>query len=261
MGLLEIGSSDKGISLGDLYTGTSLEVVESSTGLSGGIVARGKVSSIKGFGSFSNLVLGDFFGLGLGTGSDDGCLGVGLVIGVSRCGRCRIQTPLGQQGLGHLLGLGELEEARLLGHNGALVLGAQLGHQLGDELADLLGVQVAHLLGHINKGSENLVVALLLSLLEGTAGAADLNGQLLAGGVADKLAGLLLNILGGTGGLVHGSALLGALAVAHLGHGLVALLDGLVEGLLLEGDLTSLLKVLLANLFLKNKRFVKFSGI
>ena len=77
MGLLEIGSSDKGISLGNLYTGTSLEIVEvSSTGLSGGIIARGKVSSIKGFGSFSNLVLGDFFGLGLGTGSDNGCLSV-----------------------------------------------------------------------------------------------------------------------------------------------------------------------------------------
>ena len=253
MGLLEIGSSDKGISLGDLYTGTSLEV--SAAGVSWGLISGGKVSSVRG--SYLGLICGLGLGFCSGLRCDNGRRSFRLIIGVSGCGRCRIQTPLGQQGLGHLLGLGELEEACLLGHNGALVLGAQLGHQLGDELADLLGVQVAHLLGHINKGSENLVVAFLLSLLEGTAGAADLNGQLLTGSVADKLAGLLLNILGGTGGLVHGSALLGALAVAHLGHGLVALLHGLVERLLLEGDLTSLLKVLLTNLFLNTKDIVK----
>ena len=44
-----------------------------------------------------------------------------------------------------------------------------------------------------------LVVAFLLSLLESAAGSADLNWQLLAPGVSNKLAGLLLNILGGTG--------------------------------------------------------------
>ena len=44
-----------------------------------------------------------------------------------------------------------------------------------------------------------LVVAFLLSLLESAAGSADLNWQLLAPGVSNKLTGLLLNILGGTG--------------------------------------------------------------
>ena len=61
-----------------------------------------------------------------------------------------------------------------------------------------------------------LVVAFLLSLLEGAAGSADLNWQLLAPGVSNKLAGLLLNILGGTGGFIDSSALLGALTVANL---------------------------------------------
>jgi hypothetical protein len=69
-------------------------------------------------------------------------------------------------------------------------------------------------------------------------------------GVADKLARLLLDVLGGAGALVDGLALLGAAAVADLLDGLVALLHGLVEGLLLEGDLARLFKVLLANLFL-----------
>jgi hypothetical protein len=68
--------------------------------------------------------------------------------------------------------------------------------------------------------------------------------------VADKLARLLLDVLGGAGALVDGLALLGATAVANLLDGLVALLHGLVEGLLLEGDLARLFKVLLANLFL-----------
>jgi hypothetical protein len=134
------------------------------------------------------------------------------------------------------------------------VLGLQLRNKLGHKLTDLLGVQVTDLLRHINNRGQNLVVALLLSLLEFTSGSTDLNRQLLTAGVSDELARLLLNILGCTGRLVHSPALLGALAVANLGDGLVALLHGLVEGLLLECDLTGLLKVLLANLFLKSEK-------
>jgi len=110
-----------------------------------------------------------------------------------------VQAPPGLQGLGHLPGLGELEVARLLGHDGALVLGLELGHQLGGELAGLLGVEVAHLLGHVHQGGDDLVVALLGALLVGAPGPADVDGQLLAAGVAHKLARLLLHILGGTG--------------------------------------------------------------
>ena len=128
--------------------------------------------------------------------------------------------------------------------------GLQLGHQLGLQLAGLLGVQVAHLLGNVNEGGNGLVVALLSSLLVGAAGSADLHRQLLASGVSHKLARLLLHILGGAGGLIHGPALLRALAVAHLLDRAVALPHSLVEGLLLEGDLTLLLKVLLAHLLL-----------
>ena len=138
----------------------------------------------------------------------------------------------------------------LLGHNGALVLGGQAWDKLGDELADLLGVQVTHLLGDINNTGDHLIVALLITLGKDTAGAANLNRELLTAGVSNELTGLLLNILGGTGRLVDGLANFLALTVAFLLHGLVALLDGLVESLLLEGNLTVLLKVLVADLFL-----------
>ena len=52
------------------------------------------------------------------------------------------------------------------------------------------------------------------------------------------------------GGLVHSLADLLALAVTDLLDRLVALPYGLIKGLLLEGDLAGLLKVLLANLLL-----------
>ena len=126
----------------------------------------------------------------------------------------------------------------------------ELGNQFGLEFAGLLGVEVTHLLGDINKRGNGLVMALFRSLFISTSSSADLDRELLAGSVSDKLAGLLLNVLGGTRGLIHSPALLRALAVAHLLHRLVALLHGLVEGLLLEGDLTGLLKVLLAHLLL-----------
>jgi len=122
-----------------------------------------------------------------------------LVVESSGRGRGGVQTPSCGQGLGHLSGLAKLECAGLLGDNGALVLGLQLGDQLGLQTAGLLGVQVTHLLGDINKRGQHLVVAFLLPLLERASGTADLNGQLLTAGVSNKLAGLLLNVLGGTG--------------------------------------------------------------
>ena len=74
-----------------------------------------------------------------------------LVVGLSGSSRSGIQTPLGHQGLGHLLGLAELEDTHLPWHNGALVLGSQLGDQLGDEPAGLLGVQVTDFLRNVNQ--------------------------------------------------------------------------------------------------------------
>ena len=93
-------------------------------------------------------------------------------------------------------------------------------------------------------------MALLLSLLKGAASSTDLNGQLLALGVTNKLAGRLLHILGGARGLIHSLAHLLALTIADLLGWLVTLLHRLIEGLLLESDLTALLKVLLADLLL-----------
>jgi hypothetical protein len=115
-----------------------------------------------------------------------------------------------------LLGGGELERAGLLRHDGALLLGREAGHQPGNILADLLGVQIAGLLRHIHNAGKHLVVTLLRPLLEGAAGAADLNRQLLALGVADILARRLLHVLGGAGGLVDGLADLLPLPVALL---------------------------------------------
>lgn len=62
--------------------------------------------------------------------------------------------------------------------------------------------------------------------------------------------GLLLHVFGGARGFIDGTALLGALAVADLLEGLVALLDRLLDSLLLEGDLAGLLEVLVADLLL-----------
>ncbi len=186
----------------------------------------------------------------LATTANDTATSVALIVDLAGGGGGGVQTPLGGEGLLDLLGLGELQVADLLGHNGALVLGLQAGDQLGLEAAGLLGVQVAHLLGDVDKRSDGLVVALLRALLSGTASTADLDGELLARGVTNKLAGLLLNVPGGTRGLVHGPALLRALTVAHLNLGPVALPHILLNSLLLEGDLTALLEVLLAHFLL-----------
>jgi len=93
-------------------------------------------------------------------------------------------------------------------------------------------------------------VAFLLTFVVNTTSSADLNRKLLTAGVTDKLAGLLLNVLGGTGRLIDSLADLFSLPVALLDNRLVTLVDSLIEGLLLEGDLTGLLKVLLTYLLL-----------
>jgi len=173
-----------------------------------------------------------------------------LLTGLSWSG---VQAPLGLEWLVDLLGLSELKVANLLGDGGALSSGLEPRDKLGLEAAGLLGVQVTGLLRDINKGCDDLIVALLFSLLSDTASTADLNGQLLTLGVSDKLARLLLNVLGGARRFVDSSALLRALTIANLLEWPVAFLDGLIESLLLEGDLTSLLEVLLANLLLSRR--------
>ena len=186
-------------------------------------------------------------------GGDGGTAGCRFIIGLIRSGRSGVETPPGLERLIDLLGLGELKVARLLWDDGAFGLRLEAGDQLGLQTAGLLGVQVTHLLRNINQRSELLVVALLRTLLGDTASTADLHRQLLAPGVSHKLAGLLLNVAGGAGGLVDGPALLRTLAVADLLERTVALLHGLLHSLLLEGDLTALLKVLLTNLFLSRR--------
>merc|ERR1719234_679285 len=93
-------------------------------------------------------------------------------------------------------------------------------------------------------------MALFWTLLENTTSSTDLNRELLTAGVSNKLAGLLLHILGCARGLVHCSALFRTLTIAHFLCGSVALPHCLVEGLLLERDLTGLLKVLFTDLLL-----------
>merc|ERR1712203_118103 len=105
-------------------------------------------------------------------------------------------------------------------------------------------------LGYVDKGCEDLVVALFFSFLENTTSSTDLDRELLTASVSDKLARLLLHILGRARGLVHRPALFGTLTIAHFLCGSVTLSHCLIESLLLEGDLTGLLKVLLTDLLL-----------
>ena len=176
--------------------------------------------------------------------------GVVLIVGLARSGFSGVKAPPGHQGLVDLLGLAELQVAHLLRDCCAFMLRLQAGDQLGLETAGLLGVQVTDLLGDIKERGDGLVVALLWTLISGAASTTDLNRELLTLGVANKLARLLLNVPGGTGGLIDGPALLGALAVAVLDEGSVAFLHSLLVSLLLKGDLTGLLEVLLTHLFL-----------
>ena len=130
------------------------------------------------------------------------------------------------------------------------MFGTQFRNQLGDEPASLLRIEITDLFWDIKERSYNFVMTLLLSLLKGTASSTDLNGQLLTAGVSHKLARLLLHILGAAGALIHSPALLWSLTIAHLLNWLVALLDSLIESLLLECDGAELLKVLLTDLLL-----------
>jgi len=188
--------------------------------------------------------------IGFAGGAKGSSKSIGLIVCLSWTSWGGVQAPLGLQRLLNLLRGGELEVASLLGDHGALVSRLQLGHKLGLEAAGLLGVQVANFLWDVNEGSDGLVVALLWALLGNTASSANLDGELLTLGVANKLAWLLLNVLGSTARLVNGSALFWTLSVANLLQGLVALLDGFIHSLLLEGDLAGLFKVLLADLLL-----------
>jgi len=173
-----------------------------------------------------------------------------LVVRLARCSWGGVEAPPGLERNFLLPRCGELEKTGLFGNNSALVLGGELRHQLGHKFANLLWVEVTMLLRHVNKRGEHLIVALLNSFLENTPSSTDLNRKLLTAGVSNKLAGLLLHILGCARRLVDSLANLGTLTVADLLDWGVALPHCLVEGLLLEGDGTGLLKGLVAHLLL-----------
>ena len=129
----------------------------------------------------------------------------------------------------------ELERASFLGDGGALLLWLEAGDKLGDQPAGLLRVEVTSLLGDINDTGDDLVMALLITFLKSTASSADLDRELLTGGVSHELAGLLLHVLGAAGGFIDSPALLRSLAVTDFLHRFVALLHSLVVCPLLEG--------------------------
>merc|ERR1719295_2294410 len=74
--------------------------------------------------------LGHIGGLVIAGGGDEGRAGLALLVGLTGGGVGGVQAPLGLQGLVNLLGVAELEVAGLLGDDGALVLGLQLGDKL-----------------------------------------------------------------------------------------------------------------------------------
>jgi len=176
--------------------------------------------------------------------------GILLVVGLTGSSWGGVQAPPGLKGNLFLPWLGELEKTSLFGNNCALMLGGKLGNELGDKLANLLWVEVTMLLRNIDERREDLVVALLDSFLENATSSTDLDRELLTARVTNKLAGLLLHVLGCARRLIHSLANLGTLTVAHLLNWCVALPHSLVEGLLLEGDGTGLLKSLLAHFLL-----------
>jgi hypothetical protein len=93
-------------------------------------------------------------------------------------------------------------------------------------------------------------MALFWSLICHTSSTTNLNWQFLTVCVSNKLAWLLLNVLGGASRFKKSATLLWTLAIANLFKGLVALLHSLIESLLLEGDLTSFLKIFITDFFL-----------
>jgi len=134
-------------------------------------------------------------------------------------------TPLLDNRLLDLPGVGAGPGADLLGDVDALLGRLEQGHQLGDVLALLLGLQVAGLLWDLGDNSLLLGEALLWTRLQLTARwAAKLPGDLLALGLRRVLldVGLLLgtDLLGPLGAL-----LLGGIALGHVLA--LLLLDGL----------------------------------
>ena len=106
----------------------------------------------------------------------------------------------------------------LLGHDRALMLGNQSRDQFSRKPTGFLWVEVADLLRDIHEAGDHLVVALLLSLLILAPGTADLDRELLALRVADKLTGRLLGVLGGAGTLVDRATLFRTFPVTNLNY-------------------------------------------
>lgn len=123
-------------------------------------------------------------------------------------------TPLLDNGLGDLLGVGPLPGADLLGDINALLSGLQRRNKLGDVTARSLGLQRTGLLGNLLDDGLLLVETFLGSRLQNTAGgSAKLSGDLLTVG----LGGVLLNTLGVLTALIpgpFGTFLLGGVALS-----------------------------------------------
>ena len=98
------------------------------------------------------------------------------------------------------------------------MLGNQSRDQFSRKPTGFLWVEVADLLRNINEAGDHLVVALLLSLLILAPGTADLDRELLALRVADKLTGRLLGVLGGARTLVDRATLLRTFPVTNLNY-------------------------------------------
>ena len=130
-------------------------------------------------------------------GSKWGSKGTTFLILLTRFSRSGIQAPLGLERLLNFLGVGELEVADFLWDGGAFSNRVELGDKFGLEAAGLLGVKITSLLGNINEGGDDLIMALLFSFLSDATSTADLHRELLTLGVSNKLARLLLNVLGG----------------------------------------------------------------
>jgi len=125
-------------------------------------------------------------------------------------------TPLLDNGLLDLPGVGSGPGADLLGDIHALFLGLKLGHQFGDVLASTLGLQRTRFLGSILDNSLGFVITLLSSLSESTASrSAKFPGFLSTSGDGRILLDILL------GNRAHFLGPLGALGVGGVATGLI----------------------------------------